>query len=127
MHLVMKEACNAVISQVEQRFSQSDHLIAAKLVDSSLFLQFVLSFPTSELDCAVKLWPVEKTRENNLEEAFAETVTLLKMIITTPMTMSESERNFSTLKRIKNFSHNTMGQQRTGHAVHGQSADSAAT
>ncbi|XP_071754178.2 zinc finger MYM-type protein 1-like [Centroberyx gerrardi] len=138
---VMKEACDTVISQVEQRFSQSDHLIAAKLVDSSLFPQFVLSFLTSELDCAVKLWPVgneEKLKselttlyrhtelhtgktalslltsihENNLEEAFAETITLLKIIVTTPMTTSESERNFSTLKRIKTFTRNTMGQPR---------------
>ncbi len=71
----MKEACDIVISQVEDRFSQSDHLIPLKLVDTSLFSQFVLSFPTSELDCAVKLWPM------------------------TPI--SESERNISTLKRIK--------------------------
>ena len=138
---VMKEACDTVISQVEQRFSQSDHLIAAKLIDSSLFPQFVLSLPTSEVDCAVKLWPLgneEKLKselttlyrhtelhtgktalsllrsihDNNLEEAFSETVTLLKIIITTPMTTSESERNFSTLKRVKTFTRNTMGQPR---------------
>ena len=35
-----------------------DHVIAAKLVDSSFFPQFVLSFPTSELAFAVKLWPL---------------------------------------------------------------------
>ncbi|KAK0146606.1 hypothetical protein N1851_014060 [Merluccius polli] len=58
----MSRICDTAISQVDQRFSQSDHLIAAKLVDSSLFLQFVLSFPTSELDCAVKLWPVGKEK-----------------------------------------------------------------
>ncbi|KAK0145279.1 Zinc finger MYM-type protein 1 [Merluccius polli] len=138
---VMKEACDTVISQVEQRFSQSDHLIAAKLVDSSFFPQFVLSFPTSELDCAVKLWPLDNKEklkselitlyrhselhtgktalsllksifENNLEENFAETVILLKIIATTPMTTAESERNFSTLKRIKTFTRNTMGQPR---------------
>ncbi|KAL7405711.1 hypothetical protein ABVT39_006150 [Epinephelus coioides] len=54
---VMKEACDTGISQVEQRFSQSDHLIAAKLVDTSLFPDFVQSFPT-QFDCAVKIWPV---------------------------------------------------------------------
>ncbi|KAJ8349708.1 hypothetical protein SKAU_G00248380 [Synaphobranchus kaupii] len=64
----MKEACDTVTSQVEQRFSQ--------------------------------------------KEAFAETITLLKIIITTPMMTSESERNFSTLKRIKTFTRNTMGQPR---------------
>ncbi|KAI9517923.1 hypothetical protein NQZ68_001092, partial [Dissostichus eleginoides] len=60
---VMKEACETVISQVEQRFSQSDHLIAAKLVDSSFFPQHVLSFSTPELDCAVKLWPALGNKE----------------------------------------------------------------
>ncbi|KAK0156419.1 Zinc finger MYM-type protein 1 [Merluccius polli] len=103
--------------------------------------QFVLSFPTSELDCAVKLWPLDNKEklkselitlychselhtgktalsllksiyENNLEEAFAETVILLKIIATTPMMTAESERNFSTLKRIKTFTRNTMGQPR---------------
>ena len=39
-------------------------------------------------------------------------VSLLKIINTTPVTTPESERNFSTLKRIKTFTCNTMGQQR---------------
>ncbi len=30
---VMKEACNTVLSQVEERFTRRDHLIAAKLID----------------------------------------------------------------------------------------------
>lgn len=34
--------------------------------------------------------------ENNLEEVFSETVTLLKIIITTPMTTVGAERCFST-------------------------------
>lgn len=50
--------------------------------------------------------------ENNLEEVFSETVTLLKIIITTPMTTAEAERCFSTLKRIKTFLRNTMTQER---------------
>jgi hypothetical protein len=50
--------------------------------------------------------------ENNLEEVFSETVTLLKVIITTPMTTAEAERCFSTLKRIKTFLRNTMTQER---------------
>lgn len=50
--------------------------------------------------------------ENNLEEVFSETVTLLKIIITTPMTTAEAERCFSTLKRVKTFLRNTMTQER---------------
>ena len=51
-------------------------------------------------------------RENNLQEALSETCTLLSIIITTPMTSAESDRNCSTLKRIQTFTRNTMGQQR---------------
>ena len=50
--------------------------------------------------------------ENNLGEVFSETVTLLKILITTPMTTAEAERCFSTLKRIKTFLRNTMTQER---------------
>ena len=50
--------------------------------------------------------------ENNLEEIFGETVTLLKILITTPMTTAEAERCFSTLKRIKTFLRNSMTQER---------------
>ena len=50
--------------------------------------------------------------ENNLEDVFSETVTLLKILITTPMTTAEAERCFSTLKRVKTFLRNTMTQER---------------
>ena len=48
----------------------------------------------------------------NLQETFSETVALLNILITTPMTTAEAERCFSTLKRIKTFLRNTMGQER---------------
>lgn len=54
----MNEACNLIISQAEQRFSKSDRPIAAKLVDSSFFSEFVKSFPIPELGCAVKPGPL---------------------------------------------------------------------
>ncbi|KAJ8375412.1 hypothetical protein SKAU_G00059920 [Synaphobranchus kaupii] len=50
--------------------------------------------------------------ENNLQGTFTETASLLKILITTPMTTAESERCFSTLKRIKTFLRNTMTQDR---------------
>lgn len=50
--------------------------------------------------------------ENNLSKVFSETVTLLKIIITTPMSTAEAERCFSTLKRVKTFLRNTMTQDR---------------
>uniref|UniRef100_H3A095 DUF4371 domain-containing protein n=1 Tax=Latimeria chalumnae TaxID=7897 RepID=H3A095_LATCH len=41
--------------------------------------------------------------ENNVQDTFSETVKLLLILITTPMTMVESKRCFSILKRIKTF------------------------
>ena len=49
---------------------------------------------------------------HNVKEIFCETVKLLNIIITTPMTTSESERCFSTLKRIKTSVRNTMSGDR---------------
>ncbi|KAJ4947566.1 hypothetical protein JOQ06_009601 [Pogonophryne albipinna] len=50
--------------------------------------------------------------ENNLQSTFTETVSLLRILITTPLTTAESERCFSTLKRLKTFLRNTMSQDR---------------
>ncbi|XP_028670787.1 uncharacterized protein LOC114661764 [Erpetoichthys calabaricus] len=137
----MQEACDAVLSQVDERFSESDHLIAARLVDGTLFPKFASSFPVVELEFAARLWPVankEKLKteltslyqhvelirgttmlsllnsvhEYNLQDVMSETVTLLKVIITTPMTNSESDRNLSTLKKVKTFAQNATGQHR---------------
>ena len=48
----------------------------------------------------------------NLQETFSETASLLNILITTPMTTAEAERCFSTLKIIKTFLRNSMGQER---------------
>ncbi len=50
--------------------------------------------------------------DNNLETAFPETVKLAKILITTLMTSAETERCFSTLKRIKTFLQNSMLNER---------------
>lgn len=41
-----------------------------------------------------------------------ETKKLLQILVTTPMTTSEAERSFSTLKRIKTFLRNSMCEDR---------------
>ena len=49
---------------------------------------------------------------NNLINVFQETVKLLEIICTIPISTVESERCFSTPKRIKSFTQNTMVQDR---------------
>jgi len=51
-------------------------------------------------------------RSENLTSTFGESMKLLKIIITIPMSTAESENFFSTLKRIKTFLRNTMHQER---------------
>ncbi|XP_074524579.1 zinc finger MYM-type protein 1-like [Halichoeres trimaculatus] len=139
-HLAL-EVCDTIMSHAKQRFSFTKHLISATLLEGDLFQQHSRKFPDSALETTVEAYPsLDKARlktelsliyeneefrsckgalalyqvlmENNLGETFTETVSLLNIIITTPMTTSESERCFSTLKRIKTFLRNTMLQDR---------------
>ena len=48
--------------------------------------------------------------EKGTDLTFEETLKLLKILITTPMSSIEAERCFSRLKRIKTVIRNTMGQ-----------------
>ena len=50
-------------------------------------------------------------RRYNLQETFSETVALLNILITTPMTTAAAEWCFSTLKRVKMFLRNAVGQE----------------
>ena len=115
--------------------------IRATLLQGDLFPQHSVKFPDSSLETTVEAYPtLDKAKlktelslvyeneefkacsgalalfqvfmENNLQDTFSETVSLLKILITTPMTTAESERCFSTLKRIKTFLRNTMAQDR---------------
>jgi hypothetical protein len=47
-----------------------------------------------------------------VKEIFCEVTKLLEIIITTPLTTSESERCFSTLKRVKTYLRNTISEER---------------
>ncbi|KAG1924938.1 zinc finger MYM-type protein [Pimephales promelas] len=138
-HLAI-EVCDTIMSHAE-RFSFTKHLISATLLQGDLFPQHSRKFPDSALQTTVDAYPMlDKARlktqltliyenedfqgcsgalalfqvlmEYNLQDAFTETVSLLKILITTPMTTAESERCFSTLKRIKTFLRNTMAQDR---------------
>ncbi|XP_028327722.1 zinc finger MYM-type protein 1-like isoform X2 [Gouania willdenowi] len=78
--LVMKEACDTVLGQGEERFTnftKSDHLIAAKLTNCTLFPKFVRSFPQAELERAVKLWP--KTNKNTMGQQRLNALAMLSI------------------------------------------------
>ena len=133
--------CDTILSHAKERYSFTKHLISATLLQGDLFPQHSVKFPDSALEttveayltldmaklktelslvyeneefkaCSGALALFQVFMENNLQDTFSETVSLLKILITTPMTTAESERCFSTLKRIKTFLRNTMAQDR---------------
>ncbi|XP_040195002.1 zinc finger MYM-type protein 1-like isoform X2 [Rana temporaria] len=138
---IASEVCDAILLHTMQRFSFTNHLVSATLLQADKFDQYAKEFPEDALRNTLKAYPLLKKSKlktelsliyctdefkecngavallqlftkNNLKEDFNETVTLLKILITTPMTTAEAERCFSTLKRIKTFLRNGMTQER---------------
>ncbi|XP_069683566.1 zinc finger MYM-type protein 1-like [Periplaneta americana] len=136
-----KEVCDIIICQIKERFKFTGHLIAATLFQPEMFPQYDTCFPDRSLNEICVVYPfidskkiktelsvIYSTEEfhtmsgaiglydfivlNSLEETFSECVKLLQVLITIPMTTSETERCFPTLKKIKTFVRNTMGQER---------------
>lgn len=135
-----KEVCDVIITNVSSRFFSSDFLEASLLFETHSFQQYSKTFPENIFNKAVKTYPLNAIAlkhelmtiynrddfrnangalhvyqflmQNNLGSVFPETIKLLKIICTIPMTTVESERCFSKLSRIKTFSRNTMGQDR---------------
>ncbi|XP_056089373.1 zinc finger MYM-type protein 1-like [Rhinichthys klamathensis goyatoka] len=140
-HRIAIEVCDTIWAQTKERFAFTGHLVSSTLLQGELFSQHAKTFPSAALNATVEAYPMlNKARlktelslvyenpefekcsgavplyqffmENNLQCTFSETVNLLKILITTPMTSAESERCFSTLKRIKTFLRSTMSQER---------------
>ncbi|KAM4567259.1 zinc finger MYM-type protein 1-like isoform 2-T3 [Odontesthes bonariensis] len=135
------EVCDTILVHAEERFAFTQYLVGATLLHAELFPQYRASFPEVALDTTVEAYPMlDKAKlktelsliyensefkacsgavplyqffmENNLQGIFSETVNLLQILMTTPMTTAESERCFSTLRRIKTFLRNSMTQDR---------------
>lgn len=138
---VLKEACDVMSVHINERFLNFDFLICSNILNSEMFVTYTSTFPTVYFDKIVGLYPfLNKQRlhtelqalyrqhqlfekktlngilqtifENHLTDIFVETVKLGEIIIATPMSSSESEREFSCLKRIKTFLRSTMSEDR---------------
>ncbi|KAL6455129.1 hypothetical protein MHYP_G00311090 [Metynnis hypsauchen] len=113
---------------IQENIQQDSQKISATLLQGNRFEQYNTAFPEDALSNTIKAYPVlhqgelktelsliyskeefkaccgavdlfQLFMQNNLEEVFPETVRLLKILITTPMSTAEAERCFSTLKR----------------------------
>lgn len=139
--IAAKEVCDTVIVQAKERFKFTGHLTASMLFLTENFNKYNKEFPEPFLKKTHEAYPFidiprlrtelqiiymrkdfSKTSsasvllqfiiENNLERTFSESLKLLKILVTIPMTSSEAERCFSTLKRVKTFLRSTMGEDR---------------
>ncbi|XP_034038832.1 zinc finger MYM-type protein 1-like [Thalassophryne amazonica] len=138
---IAEEVCDTILAHTREQFSLTNHLISVTLLQGDRFTQYHTMFPEDAFSSTLKAYPMlngsklktelsliyskeefkaccgvvdlfELFMENNLGEVFSETVTLLKILITTPMTTTEVERCFSTMKIIRTFLRNTMSQDR---------------
>nr|CAH7759836.1 unnamed protein product [Callosobruchus chinensis] len=136
-----KEVCNVIVAQIKDRFSFRGHLQAEELFVTESFEEFSKDFPANVLDAVCAAYPflcqsrlkteleviysrsdfrhvigamnfLSLMLQNDLSEVFPETIKLLKIILTTPMTTAEAERCFSTLKSAKSFLRSTMDSER---------------
>lgn len=135
------EVCDVLKTQAENHFSFSKHLTAALLFQNDHYIKFNNKFPIDYLQTTINCYPLfikERLRteleviysrddfrslkgiiptinyiiSNNMNDLFKEVLKLLKLLVVTPMTSSEAERSFSTLKRIKTCLRSTMGEER---------------
>lgn len=136
-----REACDIIVNQIKHRFEQVLHTPCFDLIEPRLFAAHKDSFPKELVTNAVKFYPMlskdkleseltvvyrnntfkdvksvlalwELLKANNLENALSEVHKLTDIVLTTPISTAESERCFSTLKRVKTYLRNSMGQER---------------
>lgn len=135
------EVCDFIIQQIRARFTFTGHLVATALFLKEHFNEYQKNFPEKLLSDTVTVYPfLEKNRlrtelqvlyereelqiiceavpllslvsQEDMRYTFQETIKLLEVLVTTPMSTSEAERCFSMLKRIKTFLRNSMKEER---------------
>ncbi|KAJ8985964.1 hypothetical protein NQ317_010722 [Molorchus minor] len=94
------EVCDIIISEVNDRFRFSDHLIIAQLFYSDKFEEYKESFPEDilrlikkRLSSAGAIAILQLFINNNLCDTFLESVKLLNILCTLPMTTMEKSNN----------------------------------
>lgn len=123
------EVCDVISIQAQRRFDFTKHLTAAQLFQNEKYVIYNNNFQSKVLNITVECYPffiqerlkrelevvysrddfrslkgvistINYITNNNLKDTFKEVFKLLKVLVVTPMTSSEAERSFSTLKRI---------------------------
>lgn len=139
LDIIAVEVCDIITNQIVTRFSKYDLIYAFDIVDPKKFKIYSKHFPSENCQTISNNYnfldnALLKTElniiynneffqnltsvfefykflvDNNLD--FFETKKVLQIVLTTPVTSTESERCFSTLKNIKTYRSSTMGQAR---------------
>lgn len=134
------EILDTITFQLEVRFTDLAKLEFLSLVDCSKYEEYRKHFPQQSLTSLIKAYPNIFQKDRLLNElsniyhddqflntdiqssikiihaefvdVFPEVYKLLSLILTIPATSVAAERNFSCLKRIKNYLRSTMTQER---------------
>lgn len=135
------EVCDKIIHELNTKFQSSDMFGSFAIVNPREFTAYKNSFPMNHLEeIATNYTMLDKEKlkvelsvlyandtfgkmsntcellkfinEKELNETFSEVTKLLEIVLVTPISSADSERSFSTLKRIKTFLRNTMSQDR---------------
>lgn len=134
------EFCDILVTQIQNSLNNGQ-LVTFALLNPRNFPTYKIQFPSVLLQMVSRYYPmidiarlesemnclysntsfsevkttIELSKfpvENSLSSNFTAVTTFLNIILTTPISSAESERSFSTLKRIKTFLINAMGQDR---------------
>lgn len=136
-----QEICDLICEGARQRFAFTNHLIAAKLFYREYFPNYRKKLPTSAIEESCNIYSdlvqnkletelrvfyskkelhnfdglcalLRLITEKSLSTVFSETIKLIKILVTIPMSTIEPQRCFSTFKKIRTFLGNDMNHER---------------
>lgn len=92
--------CKKLFEALEGDFDEED------LINELKLFRGIIPAKSSILDA------IEYIFDNNILEVYPNIVTVLKIVLTAPVTVASTERSFSKLKISKNYLRSTMSQER---------------
>ena len=139
LKLLAFEIIDTIVIQMKSRFEDINTFNFVELLDDKQFPAYKSVFPSLKLSALIKRYPYfdseqlqneltnvysDQTKHlpaglllkyfmnNGLEKIFQETVHLIRLILTFPVSTASSERSMSALKRVKTFIRNSMSESR---------------
>lgn len=137
------EIIDTIIVQLDIRFGQFENISFVELLNELQYTAYRTQFPQAQLEKLNTMFPnvfncvtlrseliniynsddkilsapklLAYILDNQLECVYEQTLKLLKLVLSIPVTSASSERSMSALKRIKTYLRNSMGNNRLSH------------